>query len=192
MKAELSDHLEAMDHEISGLELQISYKGYRVDGDTGIKKVVRLNHRRSVDYFYIKNDKCLFIEFSDLARGQEDLIGVDEAIAEMPNDFHRKKLRKLLKNDPRDEMLKKFTDSRDVFSKIPGYFQHIPTAFLNYDAKTFYIVYAPINESLLEVSKAEIVRYLTGLSARISNCLEDEICDRVKLVLLADFINELE
>ena len=192
MKAELSDHLEEMDHEISGLELQISYKGYRVDGDKGIKRVVGLNHRRSIDYFYIKNDQCLFIEFSDLASGQEDLIGVNDSISEIANNFQRNKLRKLIKNDSRDEMLAKFKDSRDIFRKIPNYFQNIPTAFLNYDAKTFYIVHAPINENLPEVDKSEITRYLTGLSSRISSCLEDEICDRVKLVFLADFINELE
>lgn len=192
MKAELSGHLEEMDHEISGLELQISYKGYRVDGDNGIKKIVCLNHRKSVDYFYIKNDKCLFIEFSDLARGQEDLIGLDVSISGVANGFHQNKLRKLIKNDSRDEMLAKFKDSRDIFRKIPNYFHNIPTAFLNDDAKIFYIVHAPINENLPEVDKSEIARYLTGLSARISSCLEDEICDRVKLVFLADFINELE
>ncbi|NOQ13003.1 MAG: hypothetical protein GQ583_00795 [Methyloprofundus sp.] len=191
MKAELSDHLEEMDHEISGLELQISYKGYRVDGDNGIKKVVCLNHRKSVDYFYIKNDKCLFIEFTDEARGQEDLIGLDDSISQVASEFHLGKLRKLIKNDKRDEMLAKFKDSRDIFSKIPDYFQNIPTAFLSQDAKTFYIVHIPINESLSEENKAAIARYMTGLSARISGCLEDEICERVKLVLLADFINEL-
>jgi len=76
MKPELSAHLEVMDHEISDLDFQIEHQGYRVDGDSGIKRVVQLNNRKSIDYFYIKNDKCLFIEFTDLARNKEDLLGL--------------------------------------------------------------------------------------------------------------------
>ena len=191
MKSELSTHIEVMDHEISGLDFQIEHQGYRVDGDSGIKAVVQMNNRKSIDYFYIKNDKCLFIEFTDLARNKEDLLGVEASISEIDNEFHRNKLRKLIKNDHREEMVAKFISSKDIVLKIPSYYKNIPPSFLINDAKTFYIVHAPVNENLPEIDKAEIIRYLKGLSARISDCLEDEICNRVKLIFLERFIREL-
>ncbi len=191
MKAELSEHIEIMNHEISGLGLQMEHQGYRVDGDRGIKKVVHLNNRKSIDYFYVQNNRCIFVEFSDIARAQEDLLGLSESISNMANPFHQNKLKKLIKNDHRDEMISKFKDSKDIFIKIPDYFQNIPPAFLQNDAKTFFIVHAPLSEALTDANKAEIVRYLSNLSARISACLEDEICDRVKLIFLDKFIEEL-
>jgi len=192
MKAELSAHLELMDHEISGLDFQIEHQAYRVDGDAGIKTVVKLNNRKSIDYFYIKNDKCLFIEFTDLARNKEDLLGVEDSISDIGNKFHQNKLSKLIKNDHRDEMVAKFISSKDIVLKIPDYYKNIPHPFLKKDAKTFYIIHVPVNENLPEVDKVEIIRYLSGLRARISACLEDEICDRVKLIFLEKFIRELE
>lgn len=192
MTANLSNHLEIMNHEMERVDFEITHQGYRVDGENSIKKVVQLDNRKSIDYFYIKNAKCLFVEFSDLAWNKEDLLGVNESINNIDNTFHQNKLRKLIKNDHRDEMISKFKDSKDIFAKIPTYFQNIPPAFLNNDAKIFYIVHAPILETLPETNKAEIARYLIDLSARISACLEDEICERVKLIFVEQFIAELE
>jgi hypothetical protein len=48
----------------------------------------------------------------------------------------------------------------------------------------FYIVHAPVNPELPDTDKVEISFFLRNLGARISGQLEDEICDRVKLVLL--------
>jgi hypothetical protein len=135
MKALLSQHLEVMDHEISGNELQLEYQGYRVDGQHGIKNVVGLPMRKSVDYFYIKDQHCLLIEFSDIARGQEDLVGLD--ISKHQNTLHQSKLTKLLKNDPRDEMATKFKDSSVIFDKLPKYYQELDEPFLNPKPKIF-------------------------------------------------------
>jgi hypothetical protein len=195
MKANLVDHLEVMRHEICGLDFTLEHQGYRVDGDQGIKKVVGLNNGKSVDYFHIQNRRCRFIEFSDLARGQEDLLGWQESLDQITNNLHRNKFKKLLKPGLRDdtlnEMVAKFKDSRDIFNKIPDFYEQPPAAFLDDDAKTFYIVHVPINDELPDADKAEIARFLTTLQAQISGSLEDEICDRVKLVLLAPFVDTL-
>lgn len=191
MITDLSEHLEIMNHEMDRVNCEITHKGYRVDGENGIKQIINLNNRKSIDYFYIQNGKCLFIEFSDLARNKEDLSGLEESIDTINNEFHQNKLKKLIKNDHRDEMIAKFKDSKDIFAKIPTHFQNIPPAFLNNDAKTFFIIHAPINETLPDVDKVEIGRYLRNLKARISDCLEEEICDRVRLIFLEQFITEL-
>lgn len=183
----LSEHLEAIDHEMSGQQFHIHHQGYRVDGESSIKQAVDLNNRKSVDYFYVKNNQCLFIEFSDLARGQEDLLGIQDSLDKIDHQFHRNKLKKLVKNETRDEMVAKFKDSKDIFSKIADYYENPPAPFLNNDAKTFYIVYAPINQDLPEADKAMITRFLGVLGAKIEACLEDEICDRVRLILLEQF-----
>ncbi len=188
MTAQLSQHLEDMDHEISGLELKIAHQGFRVDGHNGIKSVVGLGNRRSVDYFYVQSNRCRFIEFSDLARGQEDLLGLDESLSKVDSHFHQNQLRKLVKNHARDEMVEKFKDSKDIFQKLPDFYDELPEALSDENAKTFFIVYAPINAELSNAEKAVIARFLETLQTRISNKLEDDICDRVKLVLLDRFV----
>lgn len=191
MKANLTAHLETMQHEISGIDLDIKHQGYRVDGEAGIKKVVGLNHTKSVDYFHIQNHHCRFIEFSDLARGQEDLLGWQDSLEQIDNKLHRNKfkklLRPLLKHVTCDEMVTKFNDSTEIFNQIPEHYLDLPTAFLDKQAKTFFIVHSPINDALPDEAKAEIIRFLSTLAAKISEHLEDEICHRVKLMLLEPF-----
>ncbi|WP_022942561.1 hypothetical protein [Psychromonas hadalis] len=188
---ELIDHLEVMEHELGRIPTTISSSGYRVDGETGIKTVVSLSARRSVDYFFEIKGKCQFLEFTDLARGQEDLLGIDDPVGKIENEFHRNKLKKLLKQDSRRELVEKFKDSKDIFSKISNIYQNVPNIFLNLEAKVFYIVHAPINSELSDVDKASITRYLLILKSTVSDCLEDEICERVKLILLDKFIEEM-
>ena len=129
MTADLSEHLERMNHEMERIDFEIIYQGYRVDGKNNIKQALHLDNRNSIDYFYIQNEKCLFIEFTDLAWHKEDLLDIDESIAKIANKFHRDKLIKLIKSDHRIEMTIKFKDSKDIFAKIPAYFQNIPSAF---------------------------------------------------------------
>jgi hypothetical protein len=181
------EHLEIMDHEMCGHDNQLEQQAYRVDGNNGIKQVIGLNNRKSIDYYYIKDERCLFIEFSDLARGKEDLAGENEVISSIENRLLRNKIKKLLKNNPRDEMVLKFKDSRTIFSKIPEHYEEVPTPFHDCGTKTFVIVHAPISNDLPEVEKAEITRFLRTLKTMISGCLEDEICNRVRLILLSEF-----
>jgi hypothetical protein len=173
-----------MQHEMSGLEFELEHQGYRVDGEHGIKNVVKLPQRKSVDYFYQKQHRCIFIEFSDLTRGREDLLGLEQTIDEMDNSFHANALKKLLKAATRDEMATKFKDSIAIFDRLRANYHDCPEAFLKNDAKVFYIVYAPVNASLPDHDKAEITRFISNLGSRVSGLLEDEICDRVKMVQL--------
>jgi hypothetical protein len=185
MKAQLSQHLEDMDHEISGLDFQIGHQGYRVDGDNGIKTVVGLGNRKSVDYFYVENNCIRFIEFTDLASGRADLIKLEKAHGESE---HANLLKKLIKNASSNEMVEKFKDSKDIFHKIPHFYDDLPESFLDDKAKTFIIVHAPIKEDLPEEDKVVITRFLRRLKASISTRLEDDICDQVRLVLLDRFV----
>jgi hypothetical protein len=188
---ELSEHLESMNHEISDCFEVIGYEGYRVDGDNGIKNAVNLTSRKSVDYYCIISSKCNFIEFSDLARGQEDLLGIEASIDRVFPPMQRNKLRKLVKQDARRDLVEKFKDSKDIFTKISDTYNEVPSEFLDESAKVFYIVHAPINDNLTDSEKSEIARFLITLEATVSSTLEDDICERVKLVLLNKFINKL-
>ncbi len=188
---ELSNHIESLNHEFCDNISEIQHLGYRVDGSDGIKKVVGLNKRKSVDYFCIIKEHCQFVEFSDLARGQEDLLGIGNVIDEIKKKFHRCKLHKLLKQDSKRELVEKFKDSKDIFHKIPECYNDIPEPFSNNNAKVFYIIYAPINDQLLDSDKATINSYLRRLKSQVSEGLDDDICERVKLLVLKSFIQEL-
>ncbi|WP_299808137.1 hypothetical protein [uncultured Shewanella sp.] len=192
MGVELSIHLEAMNHEICNNSSIIECQGYRVDGDRGIKVVVGLAARKSVDYFFELNGSCTFVEFSDLARGQEDLLGLKEKLDTIEPAFHRSKLQKLLKTDSRRELIEKFKDSKDIYAKIPTFYNEPPAYFICPKPKVFYIVHAPISEKLSDSEKAEIARFLTTLKSTVSASLEDDICSRVKLLLLEQFIEEIK
>ncbi|NQZ07770.1 MAG: hypothetical protein HRT35_11465 [Algicola sp.] len=189
MKAQLlqaiAQHIEDMDHEISGVDLKIEQQGYRVDGRGGIKTVVGLGNRKSVDYFYVENNRCRFIEFSDLASGRADFIKLEKTHGDSEQ---QNLLNKLIKNASSNEMVEKFKDSKDVFHKIPHFYEDPPEPFLDDLAKTFIIVHAPIKDDLLEEDKVVITRFLRRLKASISTRLEDEICDQVRLVLLDRFV----
>jgi hypothetical protein len=187
MKPSLTAHLETMDHEISGHDTALSQQGYRVDGDSGIKLTIGLNNRKSVDYFFLIDDRCVFLEFSDLAREQEDLIGIQDAIEAAPTNLIKNKLKKLVKQSPRNDMVLKFKDSFHIFSQVQQHYENPLEPFEDTGPKTFFIVYAPVNDELPEVEKAEITRFLRTLKSAISDSLEDEICNRVKLILLNDF-----
>jgi len=188
---ELSEHLEVMNHEICGNDAVIEHSGYKVDGDNGIKNAVGLNARRSVDYFCVIKGDCQFVEFSDLARWKEDILGVDDVIARL-EQTSRNILSKLIKQNSRREMVEKFKDSKDIFTKIPSVYDNSPKTFLSVESKIFYIVYAPISEQLGDAAKVEIARFLTTLQSSISDCLEADICHRVKVIILSKFIQELK
>jgi len=186
-----------MDHEIENIDHQIIREGYRVDGDNGIKKIVGLNKRKSIDYFYIQKneagEECFFVEFSDLARGVEDCSELyDVALGESSvssefSEFSKKKLKKMLKNSIPDEFVSKFNGSCSIFYKISDFFSDVPSVFTVNNAKTFCIVYAPINESLSDGEKSRIIRVLANLKCQISDRLDNDLCDEVELCLLSDF-----
>lgn len=188
---ELTEHSEAMEHEFCDISTIITSTGYRVDGDNGIKTVIGLSARKSVDYFFEVNSKCQFLEFKDIERRKEDLLGIEETISGIKDGFHRTKLAKLVKQDLRKELVEKFKDSKDIFAKIPTSYQRVPKMFLSSEAKVFYIVHAPINDELPAVDKVIIARYLLTIKSSVSTCLEDEICSRVKIMLLDNFIEEM-
>ena len=188
---QLSNHLEVMNHEICDYDTEFEHEGYRVDGDNGIKIFVGLPNRKSVDYYWIKDGCCHFIEFSDLARGQEDLIGINEVVNQCENSLHRNKLSKLLRQDEWRCLAEKFKDSKDIFEKIPEFYTAVPAPFLDYSAKIFYIVHAPINDQLEESEKVEIARFLITLKALVSKQLEEKVGIRVNLIYIDKFEQEL-
>jgi hypothetical protein len=176
-----------MEHEISGLDTVIEQQAYRVDGINGIKQVVGLDNRKSVDYFYTEPSPCWFIEFTDLTGGQEDWLGHKQALESIENRFQRQQFAKLVKQAPRDEMLAKFKDSRDIFAKIIDVYDQVPQVFTDLSAKVFIIVHAPINPALSAGDKADIARFLETLKAQLTTCLERDICSRVRLMLVDEF-----
>lgn len=183
----LEQHLDVMKHEISDCDVEISSKGYKVDGTCGIKNIVELPNRKSVDYFFIQDSNCIFIEFTDIARQKEDQIIVEEdCVQKEVSEDSLKMLRKAFKLEMRDGIASKFKDSSVIFSKIPDFYDDIPDSFKNTEPKEFHIVYTPPRSVLTCEQKSQIAQYLPRLVAAISDCLEDAICSRVKLVKLAD------
>jgi hypothetical protein len=187
MKDCLTKHLEIMKHEMSREKLDLTLEGYKVDGKNGIKITIGMNCRKSVDYFVLSGDSCLFVEFSDIAYGEEDLLGLEDSVKEHASRPHLKAIQKLLSSKLRDELTAKFKDSKDIFSEITSFYNSPPSSFENTSAKIFYIVYAPINPKLSDGEKGKIARVLSNLKTQVSGSLESKICSQVKLVLLENF-----
>jgi len=187
---DIGQHFEVMDHEVSGLDYELSVEGYRVDGDNGIRKVVGVNKGKVIDYFMLKRSRCIFVEFSDLVQGKVDILKREKEINDWDDGVDKNIFKKLIKNAARDEMASKFKDSRNIFAKIPNKYVQYPSEFAEQGAKTFFIIHAPICEQLPDSDKVAITKYLRLLEDRVSACLEDEICDRVKLMLLDVFERE--
>ena len=188
-KVELEQHLEQMQHEISGYDLVLNQQGYRVDGNDGIKIKVESPNSKSVDYFYLKNGNCIFVEFSDIASGEEDLLPLSARGDDMPQRM-RNQLKKLLKARERDNLTTKFKDSHRIHGKIPRYYQSYPEAFSQQGPKTFYIVHAPVNPQLPVETQNQLADFLTRLKSQVSNSLDDDICHRVKLMLVENFAEQ--
>lgn len=197
-KVELEQHLEVMQHEISDYDLVLSQQGYRVDGSDGIKITVESANSKSVDYFYLKNDNCIFVEFTDIARGEEDLLPlINLAHSDELSEDMSRPLKKMLKAKTKDELTIKFKDSHRIYGKIPAYYHDYPQPFSQSDPKisqsdpkTFYIVHAPVNAQLPIETQNQLADFLTRLKSQVSDSLDDDICERVKLMLVDNFANQ--
>lgn len=188
MKRDFSEHLEVMEHELSGYDIKLNKKDYRVDGEKGIKLLVNKPKSKAVDYFYDNQNSCILVEFSDVARDREDLIGSDELIDSADSHILKTKLKKYIKASIRDEMVAKFKDSTSILNKLTQYYSNIPSSISDDGPKPFYIIYGPINDELTDGQQTKIVKFIRILKSQISDSLDDDICTRVKLI----HINQIE
>ena len=186
-KVSIEQHLEKMDPELDRVDITLNISGYKVDGDNGIKNIVNLPNRKSIDYFYLKGSNCIFLEFSDIARQKEDHLETISKMNGCDQDV-KNKFKKLFRNGLRSECLAKFKDSRDILAKFPEFYSDLHAPLLSNDAKEFWLIHAPIYNELSDGQKAKITRYLSTLKTSISSGLEDEICSRVRL----QFVEQLE
>lgn len=186
-KRSIDDFLEQMDHEFPKVDIQLDRQGYKVDGNDGIKKHCDLNTLKSVDYFCQQPIEFLLVEFSDLARQQAVII--EQVKALKSSDLAANLKKRLIVDHHKQihkELVSKYKDSIHIQSQINKHISHIPEVLLG-ENRRYMIVVAPIEQTLPEDKKIEMIRFFDDLQNKVSQSIPDAIHSAVKVLPVSVF-----
>ena len=167
VKVCISSFLENMNHEFPNSDITISRRGYKVDGDLGIKYTCNYMEYKSVDYFkVVDGEHFTLIEFSDLIAQNKQLeTRMTKIKASDLEPDEKRRLRKSLNNTINRELVSKFKDSIFILGKLKEDLDNIP---LKFDEKPKYlIVVAPFDSYLGDTDKIDIARFLEMLKDKL-------------------------
>lgn len=145
----MNDFLENMEHEFPNIQPdRLKAKGYKIDGDSGVKLFCGLNNLKSVDYLFIPESGVLvFLEFSDLHRYFIDFISKKKELFQ--------KISVLAKQQ--DPGIKKELDELKRFF-IKTIDQQYFSEFLYKFKDTFFLKEVLVDHALLKGLPPEIVK----------------------------------
>ncbi|ELB2959661.1 hypothetical protein P3535_17725 [Vibrio parahaemolyticus] len=181
----ISQFLEDMDHEFTDIPDTVKLKGFKVDGTSGIKPFCKLSELKSVDYFYenAESSDFVFFEFSNLPAQRLSLERIAENLAIAPDmDMTKKelvKVRKKIKAEIQQELVKKFNDSSLINMNMRSELINIPESFSN--IPKYMIVVPPIDSSKLGPKAGDIARFLDQLKGTVRNSIPKQMCGGVKI-----------
>ena len=182
----ISSFLETMDHEFKEYEeIQLSKKGYKVDGE-GIKKHCKLLNYKSVDYYHFDDNRgFMFVEFSDLLKQDAQ---IQEFIERIGNSdlvkSDKTTLRKLYHKSMNKELVEKYKESYLIRCILGSYLDNIPQFFE--DKSSYCIVVAPMDKLEL-IERMERLRFLDILQAKVAGSLPSSTLTDVKIITLDQF-----
>lgn len=106
MTYRLADFLEVMQHEMQDCNITLSAKGYRLDGEKGVKSALGIRDAnggvpKSCDYMQESEAGLLFVEFSDFERQMQQQQQTAQAVRNTPGiqRSERKRVNNLLAID---------------------------------------------------------------------------------------------
>ena len=185
----LNDFLELMDHEFGEIGIELGVYGLKVDGDNnGLKQHCNLNKLKSVDYIYKENNKFPLIEFSDIYRQQNAILAEIDQLKScdlsrsLRTDLVKERHKKIL-----SELVQKFKDTLTIISKLHNHISDIPENLQN-QSQEYRIVYAPFHPEIAEDKKQDLVRFLDRLKDNITTAIPNEMCERVRVIHIANFL----
>lgn len=184
------NYKERMKHEFDLTPPSVAAEGYKVDGDNGIKKACKLEQIKSVDYFY-SNGNFKLIEFSDLAK--QRAANLDEIQAVKSSSLDKKTIRNFHKEKAAEiqrELIQKYKDSLHIAQRMNNYLKDVPDVF-SHNKGHFIIVVAAVDVNLNPGIKVEVMRFLDVLGAKISSAIPKDMHNRVTVIPLHRFMEEL-
>lgn len=202
----MDQFLETLDHEMPYLNLpSFTSKGYKIDGNYGLKKTCGFSSLQSVDYFFLfKSKGLIFIEFSDLHRGYfqefkhivetlKKLIthakNSDAVLAKDGNEIKRNLIKRLNKIFL-SEFSGKFKDSFFLKETILQHniIDNIPNEIKPGAVPGYFIVVPPLT-TLSNHEKAEITRFLDSLQSSLSQKITHyHLTHPVEIITVTDLL----
>ena len=142
----ITNFLEDINHEMKEyVELVITKKAFKVDGDNGIKTYCENSELKSVDYFDCdSSDSFQYVEFSDLLAQDDQIkqkIQEIKNVKTLPNKLNAE-IRKDYFKIIHQELVQKLKDSKIIRDEMPVYIENIPENFQL--TGRFLVVIAPI------------------------------------------------
>jgi len=169
----LNEFLENMNHEMPGVSITLTQKGYRCDG-TGFKHYCGMNNLKSVDYIYAKPEKYPLIEFSDLEA--QFLLLLDKAKSIKTSNLPKKQAFELYKkeiNTIPNELKEKYLGTKQILQKLDKHFSDVPESLKNTDV-LYIILKSPIKINTNEFSRV-LEKWKSSIMQSIPKCMYTEI-----------------
>jgi hypothetical protein len=184
-----NDFREIMKHEMEDVDVDLSIFGYKLDGKDGIKKSIRCDQFKSVDYIA---DSRLFslVEFSDLYRDKHEIKETIDAVYNSNIGQDKiKKIKRQLNSKMQQELVTKFKDSISIIQQMQSVTFCNELSHYNNNKKIKYvIVIAPFHHSIPECKKIELAKVINQLKTDITSSLPKYL-NATANIILVDKIN---
>lgn len=183
----ISTFSELMDHEFPNSEIVISLDGYKVDGNSGLKRHCNCNSLKSVDYFRDCSQRgFLMIEFSDLVKQDAQIAEKIQQINGCNlNRTLKRELKKQYYKEIHQELVNKCKDSHSIVNVANDVLDNIPESFSN--IPKYIVVVAPLSD-LDESRQTDVMRLIDTIKTKLSQALPQHLYTTVHVLPLERFI----
>lgn len=183
---------ETMNHEMKDVDINLSKKGYKFDGQNGIKKSIKVDQYKSVDYIA---DKCAsLVEFSDLYR---DRYGIDNKIEEVSNSNLSEDSIRMIVRDFKDkthrDLIAKFNGSIAIITHMQKieFCNELERYTENNTLKKYLIIIAPFfHHTIPENKRAGLARVISQLQNNVTSGLPQALNAKATIIPLDKYAEQ--
>lgn len=177
---------ETMNHEMDDVDINLSKKGYKLDGTNGIKISIKVNQYKSVDYIA---DGCVsLVEFSDLYR---DRYRMDNKIEEVSNSNLSEDSIKMITKDFSDkihkDLIAKFNGTISIITQMQKieFCHELERYTKNNTLKKYLIIIAPFfHHTIPENKRAGLARVINQLQNNVTSGLPQALNAKATIIPL--------
>ncbi len=180
---------EKMNHELDDTPVRISLlvKGYKLDGENGIKKAIGVDKLRSVDYI-AENDSLTLVEFTDLYRQQDEIL---DLIRDLRNthDLSKKntrKVNKILRQSVLKELREKYLQTLLIIDEMQKIHFCNQLAERSNNQK-YWIIVSPFHPAIAQENKSEMARFLDMLQNTLTTAFPKKWNIKVQIIVIEKF-----
>ncbi|MDD2864564.1 MAG: hypothetical protein PHC99_07540 [Methylococcales bacterium] len=185
---------ETMNHEMEDVDINLSKKGYKLDGRQGIKLSIKVNQYKSVDY--IADDVSLsLVEFSDLYRDQHRVNNaLQEVLDSNITEDSVNMIKRTLESQVQKDLVSKFKDSISIIIQMQkiNFCDELSHYTENNSRKSikYVIVIAPFHPSIPNNKRVELARVISQLKNNVTSGLPQAINARANVILLDEYARQ--